>query len=253
MKKMMITGFVSTAVLGGFFFTTQETEASNWTANAPESLQLTTGQTSYTMQLGDTLWAISQRVNITVERLAEVNAINLAAGEQYNLPVGRVLTFDGDKVTVTDATGAVVNEATIKNEQKVSPNQGVGEAVNPTVTTPTGTSGTNGAATPTQPAIPGDSGNTEEKPTTPTEPENPVTPTDPSTPEEPTDPSTPEDKVYRGDIIPGVNNGAIGTWTNRDEMDAYIQAHWAENTANGAWTENYVASTNGYGWIAEFY
>lgn len=250
MKKMMITGLVSTAVVGGFFFTTQATEASTWTANAPESLQLTTGQTSYTMQLGDTLWAISQRVNITVERLAEVNAINLATGEQYNLPVGRVLTFDGDKVTVTDATGAVVNEATITNEQKVNPNQSVGEAVNPAVTTSTETPGT---ATPTQPTIPGDSGNTEEKPTTPTEPESPVTPTDPSTPEEPTDPSTPEDKVYRGDIIPGVNNGAIGTWTNRDEMDAYIQAHWAENTANGTWTENYVASTNGYGWIAEFY
>jgi len=250
MKKMMITGFVSTAVLGGFFFTTQETEASNWTANAPESLQLTTGQTSYTMQLGDTLWAISQRVNITVERLAEVNAINLATGEQYNLPVGRVLTFDGDKVTVTDTTGAVVNEATITNEQKVNPNQSVGEAVNPAVTTPTGT------ATPTQPAIPGNSGNTEEKPTTPTKPETPGTPTAPTTPEKPTDPSTPEvpeEKVYRGEFIEGVNNGAIGTWTNRDEMDAYIQAHWAENTANGTWTENYVASTNGYGWIAEFY
>lgn len=256
MRKIMVTGLVSTVVLGGFFFSTQLTEASTWTANSPESLQLTTGQTSYTMKLGDTLWAISQRVNITVNRLAEINAINLATGEQYNLPVGRMLSFNGDKVTATDAAGTVVSEAIITNEQKVNPTQGIGEVVDPTITTPSepvtdgNTSSTPAPEQPTSPGDPSDTGNT---PTSPSEPENPATPTDPTNPEEPTEPSTPEEKVYRGDIIPGVNNGAIGTWTNREEMDAFILAHWAENTANGTWTENYVASTNGYGWIAEFY
>lgn len=240
---------VSTAVLGGGILFSQTTEATAWTANLPNTIQLTERQKDYTMKLGDTLWAISQRTNLTVQALADINGINLSKGEQYSLPIGRVISFDGNKVIVQDSLGTIVNEATITEEQKVNSNQEVGIAVNPSVTTPN-TNETDSI----QPNIPGENGNDGEviTPELPVNPEKPINPTEPEKPIEPELPVEPE-KTYRGEFIDGVNNGTIGTWTSKDEMIAYISEHWAENSVNGTWTDNYVASTNAYGWIAEFY
>lgn len=218
--------------------------ASTWVANTPESIQIMEGQQSYTMILGDTLWAISQRTNLTVQTLANINNINLNLGEQYLLPVGRVISFDGNKVTVKAPTGEVVSETIVTEDQKVNPNQNVGEVVNPSITEPTTPAeGENGVT----PEVPGGNGGGAIDPGTPV---NPVDPTDPT---DPVDPEVPEETIYRGEFIDGVNNGTIGTWTNKDDMMEYISENWAENTANGTWTDNYVASTNVYGWIAEFY
>ena len=267
----MLTGIVGATVLGGLLFTSQPTEATAWVANSPESLSIRSGQTSYTLKLGDTLWAISQRTNLTIQTLADVNNINLSLGEQYNLPIGRTIYFDGNKVTVKEANGSFVKEVIMTDDNKVDTSKDIGEPViggnqtpSPELPTNDGTKipvvpegptspGNDSDETSTDPEIPETPGNSGGE--TPTNPEVPVTPENPGDggTETPTDPEIPEEKVYRGETIPGVNNGAVGTWTNKDEMIAYIEANWTANTANGTWTDNYVTTTNGYGWIAMFY
>lgn len=261
MKKILFTSLFASILLTGGLLQSSEASASEfWVANSPEMLNIQSGQTSYTLVLGDTLWAISQRTNLTVQTLADINNINLALGEQYNLPVGRTIYFDGNKVTVKEANGSIVKETIITDENKVDTSKNVGESVIGEPQLPT---------TPITPEIPNSGNNTneEEKPTNPDNGEgtnnsgsggNTTNPTEPGngggdTPTDPTTPEEPSEKVYRGEIIPGVNNGDIGTWTNKDEMSAYIEANWDAKLASGEWTENYVASTNGYGWIAMFY
>lgn len=250
MKKMMVTGVVSATILGGLLFATQSTEAANWIANTPESLSIQSGQTSYTLQLGDTLWAISQRTNLTVQTLADVNNINLALGEQYNLPVGRTIYFDGNKVTVKEADGSVVKETIVTDESKVDSSKEVGESVVNGTQMPSLDLPSNGGTVSPTPENPGNDGEETPKPEVPTDPEKP---TEPENPVDPTDPEVPEEKVYRGEFISGVDNGAVGTWTNKDEMVAYIEANWDAKLASGEWTEDYGLTTNGYGWIAYFY
>lgn len=245
MKKILFTSlFASILLTGGLFQSRKADAAELWVANSPEMLNIQNGQTSYTLVLGDTLWAISQRTNLNVQTLADINNINLALGEQYNLPVGRTIYFDGNKVTVKEADGSIVKEAIIKDENKVDTSKNVGESVVGEPQLPT---------TPITPEIPNSGNNTNEE-EKPTNPDNGNGSNDSDNGKDTTNPSEePSEKVYRGDIIPGVNNGSVGTWTNKQEMIDYIEANWAENTANGTWTDNYVMTTNGYGWIATFY
>lgn len=259
---------------------TSESLSSTWVANAPESLKIKKGQTSYTLALGDTLWAISQRTNITVETLASINNIDLSKGEQYFLPVGRVIQFDGNKVVVTEPNGNVVSETIIKDEQKVNPQQNVGEPVKPLKPNETGindnstengdndsteSGSTEGETTPENS---GGNEGSEAGETTDTETGG-ETPTEPSNPEggntgggETTDPGetgggegeNPGSEIpegpYSGTIIPGVNNGAVGTWTDKNEMMDYIENNW--DAVSGG-LNDYSMTTNGYGWIAMFY
>lgn len=239
MKKILVTSLVSGSVLFGILLASNESYAASWTANTPEMLKIQDGQTSYTMVLGDTLWAISQRTNLTVQALADINEINLTLGEQYLLPVGRTIYFDGNTVIVKEANGNVVSETIVTDEQKVNPDQNVGESVNPIVTTPP-------VITPEVPINP-------VEPVEPTNPTTPVEPTDPTNPVEPVDPTPTEPEVpdgpYVGAQLPGVPNGVVGTYTDdmalMDAMDAYKLA----NDLHGAdW--DYVILNNGYGFYA---
>lgn len=84
-------------VLTGFIFglSTQVSLADSWTANSPDQIEISEGQTSYTLRRGDTLWLISQKINTTVENLAEINGIDLSVGEEKRLSVGRKITLPG--------------------------------------------------------------------------------------------------------------------------------------------------------------
>nr|WP_318652979.1 LysM peptidoglycan-binding domain-containing protein [Enterococcus sp. S23] len=249
MKKILVTSVVSSSVLFGILLASNESYAASWTANTPEMLKIQDGQTSYTMVLGDTLWAISQRTNLTVQALAAINGINLTLGEQYLLPVGRTIYFDGNTVIVKEANGNVVSETIVTDKQKVNPDQNVGESVNPIVTTPPVIT----PEVPINPVEPVEPTNptTPVKPVDPTEPTTPVEPTDPTNPVEPTEPTDPEvpEGPYVGAQIPGVENGLVGTYTDdmalMDAMDAYKLA----NDLHGSdW--DYVILNNGYGFYA---
>ncbi|EAK8385916.1 LysM peptidoglycan-binding domain-containing protein [Listeria monocytogenes] len=130
MKNKIIAGlFVSAITLGGLTFSGTNAHAETWKANTPDQIQITKDQKDYTLKSGDTLWAIGQKININVDALAKINHIDLAKGEEKNLPVGRVISFDGNMVTVKDADGSVVDKSEIKKEDKVDPKKPVGEPV----------------------------------------------------------------------------------------------------------------------------
>ena len=209
-------------------------------------LKIQDGQTSYTMILGDTLWAISQRTNLTVQALADINGINLNLGEQYLLPVGRTIYFDGNTVIVKEINGNVISETVVSDEQKVNPNQDIGVTVDPSVTTPIIPASPVVPDTSVKPAIP-------TEPTKPVEPTNPIDPVDPTEPINPVEPTDPEPELpqppYTGTQITGVENGIIGTYSDEtalmDAMDAYKLA----NDLHGSdW--DYVILNNGYGFYA---
>lgn len=256
MKNKLLLSLTCSLIIGGLTLVNESAEASEWRANLPESLNIQDGQSSYTLVFGDTLWAISQRVNLTVQTLADINGINLNNGEQYLLPVGRVIHFNGNQVTVTDNNGSVVSSTIVTDEQKVNSNQNVGETVDPSITTPT----TNEETTTTENSTDTseDTSTVPSEPITPTEPEVTEPPTEPSNPgeeggttepSEPTEPTIPEGP-YSGTIIPGANNGDVGTWTDKDAMMAYIEENW--DAVSGG-KNDYSMTTNGYGWIAVFY
>lgn len=264
MKKKILMSLSSVLLLGTLAtMSNTKVEAAEWVPNTPDVLKIENGQTSYTMILGDTLWAISQRVNLTVQTLADINGINLNNGEQYFLPVGRVIHFNGNKVTVKDNSGNVVSSTVVTDDQKVNPNQNVGETVDNSVTesqTPD-----NGSiekpVKPTQPeenvdgngenTEPGDGGNTDG---------GDVGTTDPGDGEntgggdggttDPGDGNEIPDGPYAGTIIPGANNGAVGTWTDKNAMMDYIENNW--DAVSGG-LNDYSMTTNGFGWIAMFY
>ncbi|MGT2896017.1 right-handed parallel beta-helix repeat-containing protein [Streptococcus entericus] len=85
---------VAVAIAGLLFGVMNHVSADTWVANSPEQIYIGFGDTSYTLKPGDTLWAIAQRLNLTVDFLAEVNGINLSLGEERYLPVGRVISWD---------------------------------------------------------------------------------------------------------------------------------------------------------------
>ncbi|MGG5340991.1 LysM peptidoglycan-binding domain-containing protein [Enterococcus sp. AZ192] len=248
MKKRLFLSLTSVALFGVLVIGTGiETEATtNWSPNSPDMIQIKDGEKSYTLVLGDTLWAISQRTNLTVQTLAEVNSIDLSKGEQYFLPVGRVIYFEGDVVTVKDNQGNVINETTITDENKVNPNQGVGETVNPSVTEPT-------TGTETPPTSGGEvvAPEVPTNPIAPVEPTDPAKPVDPVDPVDPTDPEEPEvpEGPYVGAQIPGVANGIIGTYTDDTAlMDAMDDYKLANDLHGSDW--DYLILSNGYGWYA---
>jgi LysM repeat protein len=105
--------------------------ASTWVANTPESIQIKENDTSYTMVYGDTLWAISMKINVNVRTLAAINNIDLAAGEEYHLAVGTVIKWDkqGNLVAET-ANGNQINTGLTTNDSnKIIPDKPIGADV----------------------------------------------------------------------------------------------------------------------------
>lgn len=125
-KVMVLSSF---GILGASLIGATQAHAEEWTANTPESIQIEQGVTSYEMVKGDTLWAISIRINVNVETLAQVNNIDLASGQQYSLQVGTVISWTDKVVTATDANGTVIGQAPITESSKIVKDKAVGENV----------------------------------------------------------------------------------------------------------------------------
>lgn len=130
MKKLVALVLTGSLVVGGLFVGVT-VFAEEWRPNTPENIQIVDGQKEYTMKRGDTLWAIGQKVNIKHEKLAEINGINLKSGEQYTLPVGRVLVFGNGVITVKDVDGSIYSQSLIDEEDKINQGEEAGEVVRP--------------------------------------------------------------------------------------------------------------------------
>lgn len=103
---------VACAVAVATFGVASVASADTWVANSPESIQIVPGQTTYELKLGDTLWAISQKINTSVEELAQMNGINLLAGEEKRLSVGRQIVLPGAGVSTSTVEKNQVDEVT---------------------------------------------------------------------------------------------------------------------------------------------
>lgn len=143
-KKRSLTKAVVLASLGvtGTLLSVQQVNAKEWTANTPQSIQIEEGATSYTLKYGDTLWAVSMKVNINVQTLASINNIDLTSGEQYNLAVGTVINFDGSKLSAISPEGEVIGEEIVANDSnKIDPSKPIGTDVTDSVVNGTVSSG----------------------------------------------------------------------------------------------------------------
>lgn len=128
MKKQVKVCVLAGMLLVGMVFPSMVI-ASEWRAKAVSEIEIVDGQKEYTLKWGDTLWAIGQKINIRYERLAEINGIDLSAGEEYRLPVGRTISIDGNVVTVKEKDGSVYSKSVITPEQKIDETKEVGEPV----------------------------------------------------------------------------------------------------------------------------
>lgn len=90
MTKLVSMSTIAATVLSGLVLAASPVQAATWTARKPAEIQITKGQKVYTIQWGDTLWAISQRTNITVAKLAQLNGV---ANPSF-IMTGATLTLD---------------------------------------------------------------------------------------------------------------------------------------------------------------
>lgn len=104
--------------------------ASTWKANAPDSIQIKSGDISYTMVFGDTLWAISMKINVNVETLASINNINLANGEEFHLAVGTIIKWEKGILIAETPEGNIVNNGIQADDSnKIIPDKPIGTDV----------------------------------------------------------------------------------------------------------------------------
>ena len=134
MKKTVVRVTSSAMVAATLFSTVALAGTANaqkaWVARKPQEIQIVNGQKEYTIQWGDTLWAISQKTNITISKLAQINNI----GDVNFIMTGNKLVLNWDSngnatATVVNQNGSVQSTSTITNQDKVDPSQQVGTTV----------------------------------------------------------------------------------------------------------------------------
>ncbi|MCT3317565.1 C39 family peptidase [Lacticaseibacillus paracasei] len=130
MTKLVSMSTVAATVLSGLVLAASPVQAATWTARKPAEIQISKGQKVYTIQWGDTLWAISQRTNITVAKLAQLNGV---ANPSF-IMTGATLTLDWSQAGTATATmmapdGTVTGQSTIQQQDKVDPAKSVGTTV----------------------------------------------------------------------------------------------------------------------------
>lgn len=113
---------VGISMFGMFLFNAGAPQASaaEWVANSPEQIssRITEGQKSLTMVEGDTVWNIGVALNIK-DPMQLLFDNGFKDGEQFTIPVGTVISWDGNHITVTDPAGNVVKETTVQDSDKM--------------------------------------------------------------------------------------------------------------------------------------
>lgn len=162
MTKLVSMSTIAATVLSGLVLAASPVQAAAWTPRKPAEIQITKGQKVYTIQWGDTLWAISERTNITVAKLAQLNGV---ANPSF-IMTGATLTLDWSQAgtataTMTAPDGTVTGQSTIQQQDKVDPAKSVGTTVSGSKVTQaagqTASSATNEQSSTTTPSEPASS------------------------------------------------------------------------------------------------
>lgn len=189
----------------------EKADAAEWTPRTAEQIKAEIKGNEYTIVWGDTLSAISQATNITVQKLADMNKI----ANVDLIYAGNKLSFDGNVASVQNSAGETVAQTVIQDKDKVNPSQPVGQptqeaTMNNVVTDNTQTGNVEAApSTPEQTPVQPDNGSQGEQ-TTPSTPEN----NQPSTPEN-GGTTTPEQPSQPG----GGNQGGNGGTTTPEQPE----------------------------------
>ncbi|HHA5523890.1 TPA: LysM peptidoglycan-binding domain-containing protein [Enterococcus faecium] len=170
----------------------EKVSAEEWTPRTVEQIKADIKGNEYTIVWGDTLSGISQAINITVQKLADINKI----ANVDLIYAGNKLVFEGNVATVQNSAGETVAQTVIQDTDKVNPTQPVGQPAVSQDTTSNATNSADQSVAPTTPA--GDSGAT--------------------TPEQPVQPSTPSDNGNQGGTVnpnPDQNQGGTNNQGNQ--------------------------------------
>ncbi|MBO1116990.1 LysM peptidoglycan-binding domain-containing protein [Enterococcus hirae] len=230
----------------------EKVNAEEWTPRTVEQIKADMNGNEYTIVWGDTLSAISQATNISVQKLADMNKI----ANVDLIYAGNKLVFDGNTATVQNSNGETIAQSVIENEDKVVENQPVQDTTSNNTTnsaTPSvdntvtdNTHQTTGNAGVTTPSTPENNGGTTQTPTQPdnnqngsnngqTTPSNPGNNGGTTTPSEPSQPdnggtTTPE-KPYPLNPYTGSGTMYESEEAAHEAADKYI----AENGGSGSY------------------
>lgn len=130
MTKLVSMSTIAATVLSGLLLAASPVQAASWAARKPSEIQIAKGQKIYTIQQGDTLWVVSQRTNITIAKLAQLNGV----GNPSFIITGAPLTLDWSQAwtataTMTAPDGTVTGQSTIQQQDKDDPAKSGGTAV----------------------------------------------------------------------------------------------------------------------------
>ncbi|NKD39772.1 LysM peptidoglycan-binding domain-containing protein [Enterococcus casseliflavus] len=103
---------------------TEKAEAAEWTPRSSEQIKAEISGNKYTIVWGDTLSAISEATNITVEKLAEWNSIS----NVDLIFAGNTISWDGNVATMENAQGDTISQAVIQETpaDRVDPTKPIG-------------------------------------------------------------------------------------------------------------------------------
>ncbi|EPH62570.1 LysM domain protein [Enterococcus casseliflavus 14-MB-W-14] len=103
---------------------TEKAEAAEWTPRSSEQIKAEISGNKYTIVWGDTLSAISEATNITVEKLAEWNSIS----NVDLIFAGNKISWDGNVATMENAQGDTISQAVIQETpaDRVDPTKPIG-------------------------------------------------------------------------------------------------------------------------------
>lgn len=95
-KSKWVVATVFTAMAGISAFAPMEASAAEWNARTPQQIEIT-DRSHYDIVWGDTLWAISEASNVSIEALVEINHI----ANRDLILAGNYLVIEGNVVSIT--------------------------------------------------------------------------------------------------------------------------------------------------------
>lgn len=103
---------------------TEKAEATEWSPRSAEQIKADISGNKYTIVWGDTLSAISEATNITVEKLAQWNSIS----NVDLIFAGNTISWDGNVATMENAQGDTISQAVIQETpaDRVDPTKPIG-------------------------------------------------------------------------------------------------------------------------------